>query len=54
MRRTLERGSKDLEIESIDHLGSLQVMHKRWQERLVYSEAEMHPGLTDLRCWVVT
>ena len=50
MKRTFKRGSKDLEIESIDHLGSLQVMHKRWQERLVYAEAEMHTGLMDPRC----
>lgn len=48
--------SEDLEIEegSMDHLGSLQVIHKWWQQRVVYHEAEMHNNQTDQRGWVLS
>lgn len=57
MRRTFKRDSmcKDLEIEeSLDHLGSLQVIHKWWQQKLLYDEGEMHTGLISQRGWVLS
>lgn len=57
MRRTFKRDSmcKDLEMEeSMDHLGRLQVIHKWWQQKLLYDEGEMHTGLISQRGWVLS
>lgn len=40
--------------ESMDHLGSLQVIHKWWQQKLLYDEGEMHTGLISQRGWVLS